>query len=101
MNATASLREQLQLQHDEGRIIYENTVTMDESLNNQVIDTAKDTYLKELENKYTGFLGFTCRDIIEHLIDQYGRITTAYLEYNNQQMNDLINSYFPIDKYFK
>ena len=59
MNFNAFLRYQLQLQHDKGQIIYYNMGTMDESLNNQAIDTAEDKYLKELNNKYTGFLGVT------------------------------------------
>ena len=48
-NATAALRDQLQLQHDEGRRIYENTGTMDEALKNQFIDAVEDTHLKELK----------------------------------------------------
>ena len=44
-NATADHRYQLQLQHDEGQIIYKNTGTMDESFKNQFIDAVKDTYI--------------------------------------------------------
>ena len=79
MNATTALQEQLQLQHNEGRRIYENTGTMDEALKNQVIYTSKYTYLKELKNNYTSFLRVTCHDLLEHLLDRYGKITTAYL----------------------
>ena len=46
MNSTAYLRYQLQLQHDEERIIYNNIGTMDEVLKNQVIDAVRDMYLK-------------------------------------------------------
>ena len=42
-NATAAHQDQLQLQHDEVRIIYENMGKMDESVNNQAIDIVKDT----------------------------------------------------------
>ena len=49
-NTTADLQEQLQLQYDKGRRIYDNMVTMDKDFNNQVIETAKDMYLKELKN---------------------------------------------------
>ena len=52
---------------------------MDKDLNNQVIDTAKDTYLKELKNKYTGFLGVTCRDRLKNILNRYSKITTAYI----------------------
>ena len=74
---------------------------MDETLKNQIVETAKDTYLKELNNKYTSILGVTCRDLLEHLLDCYGNITTADFEYKNQQMNEPIDLSFPIDKYFE
>ena len=56
VNATASHQGQLHLQNKEGRIIYENTGTVDEALNNRFIDSTKDIYLKELNNKYTNVL---------------------------------------------
>ena len=46
LNATAAQCYQLQIQHDEGLIIYENMGIMDKALNNQVTDSAKDIYLK-------------------------------------------------------
>ena len=36
---------------------------------NQVIDSTKDNYLKELKNKYTGFIVVMCHNILEHLIN--------------------------------
>ena len=53
LNATISLQEKLQLQHDKGWRIYDNTGTMDEDLNKQVVDTFEDTYLNYLKHKYT------------------------------------------------
>ena len=69
MNDTTDLREQPQIQNDEVRRKYNNTITMDESLTNQDIYTVKDTYLKDLNNNYTVFLRFTCRDLLRNLID--------------------------------
>ena len=56
---------------------------MDEAFKNKVIETAKDTYIKELKNKYTLFLGVTCRDLLDHLTNRYGKITTMDLKVNN------------------
>ena len=42
---------------------------MDEVLKNQVNDTIKYMCLKELNNKYTGFLGVTCRNLLENLLN--------------------------------
>ena len=47
---------------------------MDKALNNQVINTVEDTYIKELNNRYNALLGVTCQDLLEHLIDRYGNI---------------------------
>ena len=69
INTTIALREKLQLQHNEGRIIYYNAITMDESLNIQVIDTGKYTYMKEFNNNYTGLLRATCCNLLNHLLD--------------------------------
>ena len=42
---------------------------MDKAIKNQVIYSVSDTYLKELNNKYTGFLGVMRNYLLEHLID--------------------------------
>ena len=60
---------------------------MGEALKNQVINTIKYTYTKELKNKYTVFLGITRRDLIKHLIYRYGKMKTVDLDMKNLQMN--------------
>ena len=100
-NTTAALREQLQLQHDKGWRIYEDTGTMYEALKNQSIDTAKYTYLKELKNKYTNILEVTCCNLLNRVLDRYGKIAPAYIEDNNQRMNEPIDSSLRIEKYFE
>ena len=68
-NTTTTLLEQLQLQNEKVWRIYKNMGTMHEALKNQVIDTIEYMYLKELKNKYTGFLGVLCHDLFDHLLD--------------------------------
>ena len=72
--------------------------TMDEALQNLVIEAVKYTYLKELKNNYTGFFRFMCCNLLEHLLDKYRNIITADLEANNQRMKEPIEFYLPIDK---
>ena len=90
-NTTTTLLEQLQLQNEKVWRIYKNMGTMHEALKNQVIDTIEYMYLKELKNKYTSFPRVRYHDVIEHLIDQYGKIMTVGIKYNNQQMNYMID----------
>ena len=89
--SSTEICEQIIRQHKEDRRIYDNTTNMDNALKGQIIDTIKDIYLFELRNKYTGYLGVTTRDLLDHLIDQYGKITTADLEANKSRMNEPID----------
>ena len=73
--------------------ILKSTEIMDEEIKNQVINSARDTYLKDLNNKCTGFLGIPCHDLLGHLLYWYGKLTTADLEASNQKINEQINLY--------
>ena len=73
---------------------------MEEALNNQSIDYVKDTYLNELNNKYTVLLRATWRDLLKHMLDCYRKIMTANLEYKNQRTNVPIESSLSIGNYF-
>jgi len=100
-NPTSALRETQRLHHQEERRIYENHQNMDDALKAQVIDTINDTYLCELRNKYTGYLGISTRDLFDHLLDRYGKITPADIEDCKRRMNDPIDATQPIDVYFQ
>ena len=43
MNATVNFRDQLQLQHDEGWLIYKSMETMDDAIKNKVVDAVEET----------------------------------------------------------
>jgi hypothetical protein len=74
---------------------------MDGALKTQVIDTIQDTYLSEMRNKYTGYLGVTTRDLLDHLLDRYGKITPADIEDCKRRMNEPIDSTQLIYVYFQ
>ena len=42
---------------------------MDKSLKRQLVKTIEDTYVSELRNKYTGFMGVKAIDIFHHLME--------------------------------
>ena len=73
---------------------------MDEALNNQVIKSIEDTYLKEFNNKYTVFLGAMCQNLLENFINRYGMIVTTDLEANINWTKNNIQLYSPIGNYF-
>ena len=74
---------------------------MDDALKGQIIDATEDPYLCEIRNKYTGYLGISTRDLLDHLIDRYGKITDADLETNKSRMNEPIDNTQTIDVFFK
>ena len=53
---------------------------MEDALKSLIIDSVDDVYIGKLRNKYTGYLGITARDLLEHLLDWYGKITPADIE---------------------
>jgi hypothetical protein len=68
-NVTAGVRETSRIQHKEDRRIFDNNTNMDNAIKSQIIDSINDTYLCELRNKYTGYMGVSSRDLIDHLLD--------------------------------
>ena len=52
---------------------------MGEALKHQIIETIEDTYITELHNKYTGFMGVKTIYLFHHLMDRYGKITETDL----------------------
>lgn len=100
-NASNNVRETARLNHKEARRIFDNNANMDDAIKAQIIDSINDTYLCELRNKYTGYMGVTARDLIDHLLDRYGKITPADIEACKQRMNEPIDSSQPIDAYYQ
>ena len=74
---------------------------MEDALKSIIIDLVDNVYIGELRNKYTGYLGITARDLLDHLIDRYGKITPANVNECKKQMNEPIDSTQPINMYFK
>ena len=64
---------------------------MDDALKAQLINSVDDAYLCEVRNKYTGYLGITTRDLIDHLLDRYDKITPVNIEECKVQMNKPID----------
>ena len=74
---------------------------MEYSLKSIIINAVDEVYIGELRNKYTGYLGITARNLLDHLLNRYGKITPADVEECKKKMNDTINATHPIDIYFK
>ena len=42
---------------------------MDDTLKTQLLDSVEEPYVSELHNRYTGYMGVTTRDLLDHLMD--------------------------------
>ncbi len=99
--AAKTVREQLRAEHLENRRVFYNHHNMDDALKAQVIDTIQDPYLSEMRNKYTGYLGVTTRDLLDHLLDRYGKITPVAIKDCKRRINEPIDSTQPINAFFQ
>jgi hypothetical protein len=100
-NASNQTKENRRAEHKEHRRIFDNASSMDDALKAQVIDTVDSPYLSELRNKYTGYLGISTRDLLDHLLDRYGKITSADITKCRQRMEEPLDTTEPIDVYFQ
>ena len=63
-----------------------NHVNMYIALNTILLEAVDNFYLHELQNGYTGYLGVTRMDLINHLMDPCGKITLIYIKNNKDRM---------------
>eukprot|EP00957_Ditylum_brightwellii_P111030 8467445-Ditylum_brightwellii.AAC.1 len=73
---------------------------MQELLKAQLQEAVDDVYIRQLKNKYTGYLCVTIHDLLDHLLDRYGKITAADIASNNDQFLKGMNMDQPTDVYF-
>ena len=50
---------------------------MDDVMKKQIQKAIEDVFLRQLRHKYSAYLGVTSRDILDHLMDRYGKIKPA------------------------
>ena len=98
---TAAERQQLRDHHAEDRRLYDNNTNMDQAHKGLLLEAIEDIFVQELRNRYTGYLSVSTRNILDHLLRRYGKITAANLDHNKKQMDDPYNPSEPIDNYFK
>eukprot|EP00957_Ditylum_brightwellii_P159697 12155123-Ditylum_brightwellii.AAC.1 len=53
--------------------------------------------MRQLRHKYSAYLGVTPRDVLDHLMDQYGQIKSADLVENGMNYNNPMDISQPID----
>eukprot|EP00957_Ditylum_brightwellii_P066356 5037111-Ditylum_brightwellii.AAC.1 len=64
-------------QYTNKKSIHDNHNAAEEAVKTQIQDAIDGIYLHQLKNKFIRYMGVTSRDIIDHLFDQYGKITPS------------------------
>ena len=70
-NSTVSHRQQANETYGKAHQIFENSATMYKALKHYLIETIEDSYIEELHNKYTGFMGVKAINLVHHTMDIY------------------------------
>ena len=95
------VREQITNEFDESKRIFANHYNMDLALKALIIEAMDTVYLEEKRDRYTGFLSVTARDLMDHLLQRYGKITASAHMANKRKIDEPLDPAAPIDVYFK
>ena len=94
-------RQQITNEFEDAKRIFENHYNMDLALKALIIDVVDAVYLEEKQDRYTGFLSVTARDLINHLLQRCGKITAYNLMANKRKMDEPLDPSVTINIYFK
>ena len=94
-------RDDIVRQHKEAMRIANNCINVDLALKAQLCEAVQDIYLEEKHNRYTGYLNVSTKELMDHLLKRYGKITDGDLQINKEKMNEPLDPSIPIDMYFK
>jgi hypothetical protein len=97
----SATRETDRINHKAAQKLYDNHTNMNDALKTQIIDAVTDTYLGALRNRYTRYMGVTPSDLLDHLLERYGRITASDIANCRTKMEEPMDVIQPIDIYFQ
>ena len=80
---------------------YRCCTSMESALKAQVIEAVEEMYLVAIRNRYTAYLVVSVRDLLDHLLLRYGRISARDLVENMKTLHQPLDTGSPIDLYFK
>jgi hypothetical protein len=99
--ANSAAREINRINDRAAQKLFEQHNNMNAALKTQIIDSIADTYIGELHNRYTGYMVVTPRDLIDHLLERYGRITASDIANCRTKVEAPMDPTQPIDVYFQ
>jgi hypothetical protein len=91
----------MQADHKEQLRLWNEYNTVDRALKQQLIGAIEDKYLSAIRNRLTGFSTQTTREIMQHLLRHYGRITPAEINDNDAKFRKEFDGNEPIEVLFE
>jgi hypothetical protein len=80
---------------------YRTCTSVQQALKKQIISVFKPMYLDILNNNMVGYTNISARDMLDHLFETYGNITTVDLEINFEHMRRAWDPQQPVKTLFK
>ena len=99
--ASDQVRQNVDNEFHENKRVYENHYNTDLALKALIIEAVDKVYLDEKYDRYTGFLTVSSRDLMDHLLNRYGKILPSDIMENKRRMDEPLDADLPIDMYFK
>ena len=85
-------RQQIRDNHAHQVKTHQEHHNTDASLQQLLTEAVDELYLSEKCNRFTGYLGVTTRDLLDHLLQRYSNITAADLQANKDAMDEPIDT---------
>lgn len=90
----------LEQTHNVAKQEFDTFTNVDGALTQQLLECIDPMYYRGLRNRYTGYASLTTRQLLEHLCAQYGEITPADLQANEDGMKQSYDANMPIEVLF-
>ena len=100
LRATAAAVFSIKKRHAEQLRTWEEYNAIMQALKNQFIEAVDEIYLKAIQDRVTEYTNVTLYDMLQHLYNNYGKITEDKLEKNRQEMNKAYSVTMTIETVF-
>ena len=101
-NITQTLRFQIMEPHNENQHVFWNHNNVEIVLVSQIVQAVDDEiYIVEKKTDYMAYSGVTPKELIQHLVTRYGKITEAETVENTSCLHTHIDPDQPINAYYK
>ena len=88
---------EMERRHKENRRIFNEYSNVGKALKKQLIEAVNDTYLRTMRHNVYGFAGTTVLQLLAHLYDAYGGITSTELTANDARLRTQVSITQPFE----